>query len=170
MFQFMKSLSQSASVAVQFLLDRVDIPPFRGISGTPLATDAVTGASRPASNNPDADDDSFIKQRSEFLATLSLGTLGFTGYYSNESDYIGRLVGVSINQDFAQKNRNLELRVAYLNDTAMTTGRDSTLAKFLPQCVVASSLVTLPSLSRSILSKNALSFASSSVDLSLIHI
>ncbi len=127
MFQLAKDLSEVSIFSMHLLIDRVNIPPFRGISGAPVPTDAVTGASRPAT--ADSGDGSFIKRRSEVLATWTYRRADFSGYYSAESDYIGRLVSVGINKDYLQKNTNFAVRLAYGSDTVKPTGRDSTLSK-----------------------------------------
>ena len=72
-----KDLSRMAAFALQYSLDRVNIPPVREVSGIPLPTDGISGASRPASS--DSNDDNFLKKRNELLGTLALGTVDFTG-------------------------------------------------------------------------------------------
>lgn len=123
-----KDLSRVAAFALQYSLDRVNIPPVREVSGIPLPTDGISGASRPAS--PDGSDPgNFLKKRNELLSTLALNNFNLTGYFSTESDYTGRLVSASFNRDFLQKNSNLALRVGYGWDTIEPTGRATSYRK-----------------------------------------
>lgn len=124
---FVKDLSTSVVLALQYSLDRVNIPPLRGISGIPLPTDGVSGASRPASS--DSSSSNFLKKRNELLGTLSMNSVDFTGYYSVESDYTGRLVSFGLNKEFNQKNTNFALRLGYGWDSIYPTGRDSVHTK-----------------------------------------
>ena len=124
-----KKLSRVAAIAIQYSLDRVNIPPVREVSGVPLPTDGISGASRPVSSDNSSVDGAFLKKRNEFLGSLSFGSFDITSYYSAEADYIGRLFSIGINQDFLQKNTNIALRVGYGWDAITPTGRLSSYEK-----------------------------------------
>ncbi len=123
-FQLIRSLGSKATLALQYTLDRVGIPPLRGISGIPLPTDAITGASRPVSDDS-TNPGTYYKNRNQFIGQLSVGNVSFTGYYSTEIDYQGRLVGMGYNKDFNMKNTNLAVGFAYGWDDISPTGQDT---------------------------------------------
>lgn len=108
---FVKEIARSTVLSLHYSLDRVSIPPYRGISAKPLPTDGITGASRPvdstSANIP------FIKKRNELIAAINSTQWNATAYYSIENDYTGRLIRFGVNQDFNQKNTNLSLGVGY---------------------------------------------------------
>jgi len=60
--EFLKSLIGDLQFMLRYSLDRVIIPPIRGLSATPSPTDAVTGASRPV-DDENAANKSFNKDR-----------------------------------------------------------------------------------------------------------
>src|SRR5262245_30003214 len=109
-FQLVKDLARNTMFTLQYTLDRVSIPPYRGISAKPLI-DGVTGASKPAADSTNTG--TYIKNRNEFLATLNASRWSLTGYYSVENEYTGRLVRASLNQDFNQKHSNSALSQGY---------------------------------------------------------
>ncbi len=125
-FQFVKEMTRQTVLSLQYTLDRVNIPPYRGISAKPLPLDGISGASKPVSSNPNA---AYIKNRSEFIATLNASGLNATAYYSLENDYAGRLLGFGVNQDFNQKNTNLSLGVSYGYDTIEPVGKTATYTR-----------------------------------------
>ncbi len=139
-FQFIRSLGSKASLAVQYTLDRVGIPPLRGISGIPLPTDAITGASRPVDDSSSVG--TYFKNRNQFIGQLTLDRFSFTGYYSTEIDYQGRLVGAGYNKDFNMKNTNIAVGFAYGWDDITPTGQDTahTRRSYLANIAVTQSL------------------------------
>jgi len=108
--ELVKSLTRKTIFTLRYSLDRVSLPPVRGVAGIPAPIDGITGASRPVGATGIAD--AFSKNRNEFIAGLNYQGLSFQGYYSNESDYIGRLATVSVSGDFNQKNTNLSASYA----------------------------------------------------------
>ncbi|RIK62207.1 hypothetical protein DCC62_27200, partial [candidate division KSB1 bacterium] len=125
--QFVKDLARNTALTLQYSLDQVTIPPYRGISAKPLPTDGITGASKPVdAANPNAN---YIKNRNEVVGSLSADRWAATIYYSGENDYVGRLLGVGYNQDFNQKNTNLALSASFGWDTIKPLGRDTAFTK-----------------------------------------
>lgn len=125
--QLVKDLARNTVLSVQYTLDRVNIPPYRGISAKPLPLDGISGASKPVNSaNPDA---VFIKNRNEMVAALSSTNWNATAYYSLENDYVGRLVGFGINQDSNQKNTTLSLSLSYGFDTINPLGQQATFTR-----------------------------------------
>jgi hypothetical protein len=126
-FQLVKEMARRTVLSLQYTLDRVNIPPYRGISAKPLPLDGISGASKPVNaTNPNA---SFIKNRNEFIATLDATSWNATTYYSLENDYIGRLLGVGMNRDYNQKNANLSLGLSYGYDTIKPIGKKATYTR-----------------------------------------
>jgi hypothetical protein len=105
--EIVKSLARKTIFTLRYSLDRVSLPPVRGVAGIPAPIDGITGASRPVGATGIAD--AYSKNRNEFIAGLAYQGLGVQGYYSKESDYIGRMATASIGADFNQKNTNLTL-------------------------------------------------------------
>ncbi|MGH7600912.1 MAG: DUF3570 domain-containing protein, partial [bacterium] len=125
--QLVKNLARNTVLSVQYTLDRVNIPPYRGISAKPLPLDGISGASKPVNSaDPNA---VFIKNRNEIVATLGSATWNATAYYSLENDYVGRLVGFGINQDANQKNTSLSLSMSYGFDTINPLGQKATYTR-----------------------------------------
>jgi len=121
--QFVKEMMRSTVLSLQYTLDRVNIPPFRGISAKPIPSDslqATSGASKPANSNFYA---TYIKNRNEIVASLNTTNWNATAYFSAENDYVGRLVGFGLNQDFNQKNTNFSLGLNYGYDTIKPIGQ-----------------------------------------------
>ena len=118
--ELVKSLSRRAVLSLRYSLDRVSLPPVRGIAGIPAPIDGITGASRPVGATGIAD--AYSKNRNEFIAGLELSPFSIQGYYSQESDYIGRLATVGIAEDFNQKNINLALSFSQGYDDINPTG------------------------------------------------
>jgi hypothetical protein len=125
-FQLMKDLARNTAFTLQYTLDRVSIPPYRGISAKPLI-DGVTGASKPAADS--ANTGTYVKNRNEFLATVNTTRWGLTGYYSVENDYTGRLISASFNQDFNQKNTNLAFSLGYGYDSISPIGMNANYSR-----------------------------------------
>lgn len=125
--EVIKTLAGQIEFVLRYTLDRVIIPPIRGLAATPTA-DAITGASRPV-DDANAANKSFAKDRNEFNLGFSLP--GFSGsyYYSTESDYIGRMATVSSNIDFNQKNTNLSGFYSYGWDDISPLGADTSHTK-----------------------------------------
>lgn len=124
--QFVKELARNTIFTLQYTLDRVSIPPYRGISAKPLI-DGVSGASKPAADSSNTG--TYVKNRNEFIANLGSARWGMTGYYSMENDYTGRLFSASFNQDFNQKNTNLAVSVGYGYDTISPIGDSANYAR-----------------------------------------
>lgn len=144
--QFVKDLARNTALTLQYSLDQVTIPPYRGISAKPLPTDGITGASKPVdAANPNAN---YIKNRNEVVGSLSADRWATTIYYSGENDYVGRLLGVGYNQDFNQKNTNLALSASFGWDTINPLGRDTTFTKrnFIFDATITQSLSPVTSL------------------------
>jgi len=118
--ELVKSLSRRAVLSLRYSLDRVSLPPVRGIAGIPAPIDGITGASRPVGATGIAD--AYSKNRNEFIAGLELSSFSIQGYYSQESDYIGRLAMVGIAEDFNQKNTNFALSFSQGYDDINPTG------------------------------------------------
>lgn len=126
-FQIVKSLAQDAVLTLHYSLDRVRIPPLRAISGIPLPTDAITGASRPVDTTKTNAD--FFKNRNEFIAALGGQSWNTSAYYSSEKDYIGRLVSFGFNRDLNQKNTNVAMSVSYGWDKITPLGANKVYSK-----------------------------------------
>lgn len=109
---------------LRYSLDRVIVPPIRGISATPSPTDGITGASRPVSGDDPATE-SFTKNRNEFTVGVGFPHAAVSYYHSDESDYLGRMVTVSGNFDFNQKNTNLAMSYSYGWDRIEPLGTDT---------------------------------------------
>jgi hypothetical protein len=105
--ELVKSLALKTIFTLRYTLDRVSLPPVRGVAGIPAPIDGITGASRPVGATGIAA--AYSKNRNEFIAGLTHQGLGLHAYYSKESDYVGRMVTASIGTDFNQKNTNLTL-------------------------------------------------------------
>jgi len=124
-FQFVKEMARNTVLSLQYTLDRVNIPPYRGISAKPIV-DGISGASKPATSNPSA---AYIKNRNEVIASINRSQWNATAYYSLENDYTGRLVGFGINQDFNQKNTNFSVNLSYGYDTVSPIGKNETYTR-----------------------------------------
>jgi hypothetical protein len=122
--EIVKSLSRNIRLALRYSLDRVVVPPIRGLSATPSPIDAVAGASRPISVDDPANK-SFTKERNEITAGLELSGVGVSYYHSKESDYVGRMATIDANFDFNQKNTNLALSYSYGWDRIEPLGTDT---------------------------------------------
>ncbi len=140
---YMKELAQNAMLSLQYTMDRVRIPPYRGISAKPVALDGTTGASKPASDS--SSNGYYSKTRNEVLANLNTQRWGLTAYYSIENDYTGRLLSAGYNKDFNRKNTNLALGVGYGYDTITPIGRSKTYRRrnFLFNATVTQTLSPL---------------------------
>jgi hypothetical protein len=110
--EIVKDILRGAEFFLRYSMDRVIVPPIRGVSATPSPVDAVTGASRPISVDDPANQ-SFTKERNEIIAGLQTERFAASYYYSKESDYIGRLATASANFDFNQRNSNLAMSYSY---------------------------------------------------------
>ncbi|MCG3118408.1 MAG: hypothetical protein ALAOOOJD_00608 [bacterium] len=122
--QFIKEIARNKVLSLQYSLDRVNIPPFRGISAKPLPLDGVSGASKPVNTtNPNA---TYTKNRNELIATLNATQWNATVYYSAENDYTGRLLGFGFNQEYNQKNTTLAAGLSYGYDTISPVGKKAT--------------------------------------------
>ncbi len=119
---YVKELARNAMFSLQYTMDRVRIPPYRGISAKPVALDGTTGASKPAADS--SSNGYYSKTRNEFTANLNAQRWGLTAYYSIENDYTGRLLSAGYNKDFNRKNTNLALGVGYGYDTITPIGRN----------------------------------------------
>ncbi len=99
-------------------LDRVVLPPLPGLPGSPENVDAITAASRPV-QNATLSKQGYTKLRQEAVGGLEWVSAaqavraGGSLYYSRESDYIGRQVGLNLSRDFHQGNTNLAFGVAH---------------------------------------------------------
>jgi hypothetical protein len=124
--QLVKDLARNTVLSVQYTLDRVNIPPYRGISAKPLSLDGVSGASKPVGSNSN---DTYIKKRNEIIASIGSSSWNATTYYSSENDYIGRLIGFGVSQDFNQKNTILSLGLSYGHDTINPVGQKTTYTR-----------------------------------------
>lgn len=109
---------------LRYSLDRVIIPPIRGLSATPSPTDAVTGASRPV-DDENAANESFTKDRNEIIAGFSLPRVSGSFYYSNESDYLGKMATIAANTDLNQRNTNVAVNYSYGWDKIKPLGTDT---------------------------------------------
>ncbi len=122
--EFMKGLIGDVQFFMRYSLDRVIIPPIRGLSATPSPTDAVTGASRPV-DDVNAANKSFNKDRNEITAGFSLPKLSGSFYYSNESDYLGKMATIAANTDLNQRNTNVAVNYSYGWDRIKPLGTDT---------------------------------------------
>ncbi|MEK7728875.1 MAG: DUF3570 domain-containing protein [candidate division KSB1 bacterium] len=118
---YVKELAQNSLLSLQYTMDRVRIPPYRGISAKPVALDGTTGASKPAA---DSSNGYYSKTRNELTANLTSQRWNLTAYFSRENDYTGRLFSAGYNQDFHRKNTNLALGLGYGYDTITPIGRN----------------------------------------------
>ena len=121
---YVKELAQNSLLSLQYTMDRVRIPPYRGISAKPIALDGTTGASKPASDS--SSNGFYSKTRNEILANLNTQRWGLTAYYSTENDYTGRLLSAGYNHDFNRKNTNLAFGAGYGHDSITPIGRNKT--------------------------------------------
>jgi hypothetical protein len=124
-FQLVKEMARNTILSLQYTLDRVNIPPYRGISAKPVL-DGISGASKPANSNPNA---AYIKNRNEISASVNASAWNATAYYSSENDYTGRLLGFGINRDYNQKNTNLSLGLNFGYDTIKPLGNTKTYSR-----------------------------------------
>ena len=122
--EIFKNIARNTYLSIRYTLDRVIIPPIRGLSATPTPIDAVTGASRPVNTDEPANE-SFTKERNEFIAGLNFSGIGFSYYYSNEVDYLGQMATVSGSFDFNRRNTNLAMRYSYGWDRIEPLATDS---------------------------------------------
>lgn len=122
--EFAKKLTNDIVFSMRYTLDRVIIPPIRGLAATPSPTDAITGASRPVSGDEPANQ-AFTKERNEVTLGVELPFVGLGYYYSNEADYLGRMATISTDFDFNQMNTNLALRYSYGWDRITPLGTDT---------------------------------------------
>lgn len=122
--EIIKALFKDVKFRMRYSIDRVIVPPIRGLSATPSPIDAVTGASRPVSGDDPANE-SFIKQRNEVILGLSLPRLNLSYYYSNETDYLGQMATASFNFDMNRKNTNWAISASYGWDRIEPLGTDS---------------------------------------------
>ncbi len=126
--ELVKRIMNDVDFLLRYSIDRVIIPPIRGLAAAPSPTDAITGASRPV-DGEDPASASFTKDRNEF--NLGLAVPGFQAryYFSTESDYTGRMVSVSANGDFAQKNTNISGSYSFGWDDVEPLGSDTSHTK-----------------------------------------
>lgn len=122
--EVVKSLIGNLQLLLRYSLDRIEIPPLRGLAATPSPTDGVTGASRPVDDDKPADE-SYTKDRNEINVGIGLPGISGSYYYSTENDYIGRMATVSANADFNQKNTNLSAFYSYGWDDIDPIGVDT---------------------------------------------
>jgi hypothetical protein len=122
--ELIKGLIGDLQFMVRYSLDRVIIPPIRGLSATPSPTDAVTGASRPV-DDENAANKSFNKDRNEIIAGFSLPRVSGSFYYSNESDYLGKMATIAANTDLNQRNTNVAVNYSYGWDKIKPLGTDT---------------------------------------------
>ncbi|MFQ5649856.1 MAG: DUF3570 domain-containing protein [bacterium] len=113
---------------MRYSLDRVIIPPIRGLAATPSPTDGITGASRPVDEDEPANE-SFTKDRNELNIGLALPGFRTSYYYSRESDYLGRMVTVAGDVDFNQRNTNVAASYSYGWDDIRPLGADTSHTK-----------------------------------------
>ncbi len=125
---FAKDIFRDITLIIRYGLDRVTVPPIRGISARPSPIDAITGASRPVSDDKPASE-SYIKDRNEFTAGISLEYFGLNYYYSTEKDYLAQMATISTDFDFYQKNTNVALRYSYGWDNIEPFGANKEYSK-----------------------------------------
>ena len=75
--EIVKSLLRDVGVSVRYMLDRLVLPPIRGLSAAPSPTDAVTGASRPITGDDPANQ-SYKKNRNEVILGLNIPLLNLS--------------------------------------------------------------------------------------------
>lgn len=127
-----KKLFGQLTFALRYSIDRVIIPPLRGLGAQPppdssqLGVDGVTGASRPANLDYNR---SFSKDRNEIIAGLSLPNVNVSYYFSDETDYSGRMVTAATNFDLNQKNTNIAASYSYGWDDIRPLARDTSFQK-----------------------------------------
>ncbi len=113
---------------VRYRLDRVSVPPIRGISASPSPIDAITGASRPITGSDPADQ-IYVKERHEVVSSFNSEHLGASHYFSLEDDYIAHMSSVFANLDFAQKNTNISFSYSFGWDDIHPIAADTALTK-----------------------------------------
>lgn len=123
-----KDLLGKLELKLRYSLDRVIIPPIRGLSAAPSPTDAITGASRPVDGDEPANE-SFTKDRNELILGFASPRFQGSYYYSKESDYVGRMVTAAANFDFNQENTNLAFAYSYGWDDIAPLGADTAHTK-----------------------------------------
>jgi len=123
-----KAITNKLDFLIRYNLDRVTIGPVRGLAATPSLVDGITGASRPVDEGQPASE-SYTKDRNE--VNIGLATSGVRGsyYFSTESDYIGRMLTLSANRDFNQKNSNIAASYSFGWDDIHPLGTDTTHTK-----------------------------------------
>ena len=127
MAELRKGLTRSIEFWMRYSLDKVIVPPVRGLSAAP-SVDAITGASRPVTGDDPANQ-TFTKNRNEINVGINLPVFAFSYYYSDEIDYLGKMVTVSTNRDFNEKNSNLAMTYSYGWDRIQPLGIDTLHSK-----------------------------------------
>ncbi|MFQ5603763.1 MAG: DUF3570 domain-containing protein [bacterium] len=122
--EIVKDILLNSLLSVRYSLDRVLIPPVRGLSATPSPVDGVTGASRPISQDQPGNQ-SFVKERNEIIVGLTAPGFDLSYYFSKENDYVGQMATLAANFDFNQKNSNLSLSYGYGWDRIEPLGADT---------------------------------------------
>ncbi len=125
---FSSDIFGSMEMLIRYRLDRVSVPPIRGISASPSPVDAITGASRPITG-ADPADQSYVKERHEVVSSFNSEHLGVSHYFSLEDDYVAQMASVFTNLDFAQKNTNISFSYSYGWDDINPIAADTALAK-----------------------------------------
>lgn len=115
-FSLAKTVWQRTRLLLDVELDQTTIPPLE--AGGSLATDAVTGASRPARQSKSE----FRKNRGQIIGGVQQGLganteVQATYYNSQETDYASQAVVGGITQSFADKNFTISLSAQYTLDS-----------------------------------------------------
>ena len=120
--EWLQELRHDWKVMLRGALDRVVLPPLPGLPGSPENVDAITTASRPV-QSAELSKQGYDKLREEATGNVEWtpadGRLHTNGsfYYSKESDYVGRQIGVGLAHDFQQGNTNLSFGLSHGFDT-----------------------------------------------------
>jgi hypothetical protein len=119
-----KNIAGDLLLKFRYMMDRVNIPPIRGVSATPLPTDGITGASRPVGSDDPANL-AFTKQRNEMTTGIQLSRLKASYYYSDEIDWTAHMASTAYNFDFNKRNTNAAFGFSYGWDTIRPLGQDT---------------------------------------------
>ncbi len=120
--EWLHSMRRDWRTTVRAALDRVVLPPLPGLPGSQENVDAITAASRPVAS-AELSKQGYAKLRQELNGqvewTPAAGRMRTTGsaYYSHESDYIGRQLGLGLAHDFREGNTNLAVGLSHGFDT-----------------------------------------------------
>ena len=120
--ELLQDLRRDWRLVLHGAIDRVVLPPLPGLPGSQENVDAITAASRPVAS-AELSKAGYAKRREEVSGSVewlpAAGSLRTSGnfYYSHESDYVGRQLGLNASHDFNAGSTNLAVSLAHGFDT-----------------------------------------------------